>query len=143
MAEAEVWLTSTSEESWSAGEEYGSKGEAIAGAAQEHELQPGDTFYVAQRVDYDPRKAGGFAERLIEQARDAAFDECGDEPTEDWLTDVTDVEEQELEDAIGEAFVKWMKDHGHSPSFFVLGKITKHAVPEPASQPLLPGEAAL
>jgi hypothetical protein len=95
MAEAEVWLTSTSEERWPpGGEEYASRDEAIAHAAEEHDLQPGDTFYVARQVR-------GVWPCFSIQATNAA------------------------------------------PRFFGLEKVTRHEVPEPASQPLLPGEAAL
>lgn len=131
----EVWLTSTDEERWSHGEEYPSREAAIAGVAEELELDPGDIFYVGRKVEVALR-VRGLAQDAIERLGESAMDHVGGELSEGW-PDATEAQEQELQSELERAVVAWVDRHGLRPGFYALDDVSAHVVPEPGE----PGEA--
>lgn len=114
-----VYLVSDSDENFSSGGEFGTREDAIA---EGRALFGGAPFYTGLQAppEYPTIDAAGLLERLAEQA-------CDDnEFAEEWLTNVTEEQERELEQALNQVFEAWMDRHGHRPRWFDVHDIERH-----------------
>lgn len=128
IPEPETWLVSTDDECWPLGDEYRTREAAIAGAAEELELKPGDRFFVGKRVPptLTMRYLG---ERVIEDLGEVACEQCGDDLTEGW-PGATHTQQDELSEELNRVVAAWLKRHDLEPSFFTLDRVSEHRVPE-------------
>ena len=122
------WLVSADEERWSYAEEFNSREEAIAGAADVLGMDAGDTFYVGRIRTPVYEKPD--AEDIIERVRDQMYD--SEEAMEDcsWLEDVDHKQEAELQAAINQVWDAWIKKHGFEPDWFMMCDVTTEHLPE-------------
>ena len=66
-------------------------------------------------------------EWLVENLQEMAYDAIG-EAAEDWLEDVTNEEEEDLQDMVMEAVNKWLEKHKKQPTFFTVTEVETHTV---------------
>jgi hypothetical protein len=101
---------------------------AIEMAALEHGMKPGDVIYIGEMVDYGngeefyPRAC-----RIIEKMGDHAYEDAG-EWAVNWLDNLPDGAERELDGQIKEVIRNWIIKHKLQPKFFTVTKVQKAEV---------------
>ena len=131
---SEVWLVSSDEERWTLGEEFASQAEAVAGAAEELELGPGDRFWAGRKAEVEVRElVRGLGDDALQCLSEQSYEAAG-EASEDWPSPSKE-EEADLQAVLAEAVASWVSRHCLTPSFFRLVDVDEHRVPEPDDTP--------
>lgn len=127
MNDIGAWVVSRSEE----GPSSGNRAEAIASAAGELGLEPGDTFWVGQVASIDAEYVlPGIEFAAIRVAQDLTYEQVGD-VSDGWLDRVSSHEKFQLRLLLQAAWGTWLKDHPHhQPKFFAVEGATNETVPE-------------
>lgn len=107
---------------------YATREIAIEHAPVDQGLSPGETFYtgLAKLVDYAELNPCGSGENLLDQAREAAYDNWG---WEDAFDEVSEEQVDDLEKTMGEAFKGWLKKHNLQPTYYHIEHTQKHVAP--------------
>jgi len=108
---------------------YASEEMAIAAAASELGLEPGDRFWVGGGEIYKPRPYS--ADRILEQLGEDAGEECG-EIAEDWPVFGTPARMEILEQRVHAVVMAWLAEEHDLPEFYNCEKVTEYTVPIPA-----------
>ncbi len=134
------WVISFDDDNWSAASEFesfDSKEELIAfidtsGEKQFYDFyldekgeEPSEAkeigYYIGQVEAYVPHICAG---TVIDNIGEQAYDEtCG--YTDDYLNNVTDEQERDLEDELNTVLAKWLEKHNLQPTFFNVVNIEK------------------
>ena len=93
---------------------YNTVEEATAAAIDAYDLKKGDFFELGEKASYEPSLNMMWP---LDSVREHADEECGI-AAEDWLIDVPRKEEENLEEMLNDAFIKWLKKTDNMPRFF-------------------------
>lgn len=126
------WVTSTTDEAWPwVDQGYPTKEAAIAAAAEEHDLDPGDVFYVGQAHNFTAAELAGSmvdVERMLEASVDYMTQECGD-AGEDGVQCSSD-DETDLQARLEAVVIAWLTERKLIPEAFCIANDESHRVPE-------------
>jgi hypothetical protein len=111
---------------------------ALDAAGDPLNLNPPQTVFVGRRVEADPH-ASGHARTVLREMAWQAHDEVG-APAAKYLNKVGEPEIQELDSAIEEVVLDWLRKHNLLPTYFRMEGISEHPVPLAPGTPN--GEAA-
>jgi hypothetical protein len=105
---------------------------ALDAAGDPLNLNPPQTVFVGRRVEADPH-ASGHGRTVLREMAWQAHDEVG-APAAKYLNKVGDPEIQELDGAIEQVVLDWLRKHNLLPTYFRVEGISEHPVPlAPAS----------
>jgi hypothetical protein len=125
------WCISSNDEHGFHGD-YATREEAIADAANDLGLAPGDAFYLGQASIPTPAAASPCAENIIDNAICEAGDNYG-EAAEDWLAIVGKEETADLQRRLNAAWEEWLRAHGLEAHFWTIDDVETAVVPEKAT----------
>lgn len=111
--------------------DFDTKEKAIAAAAAEYDLGPGDRFQVGRYVQYDPPQI--WACDVLDNVTCNSEDLVG-EAAEDWLSNVPKEDEEKLTERLTKVFHDWLKEFGHEPEFLMVQDTEECTVPGATSQ---------
>lgn len=111
-----IELTETDNEIWHPDEEgFATREEAIEIGTEMAKKDGLKSFRIGRRVDVGIPNLD--TEDIIERLQDQIYDEVG-EVGEDYLDNVTEEHQNELEEKLNEVFYQWSVQHGYAPSCY-------------------------
>jgi len=127
----ESWMASNDDEYWSNYEEYASREEAAKHAHEELDLEPGQTFFTARKVDQpiDDLVTPGLAEHFARSVNEVTCENLESPLGEDWL-DLDADEKKALARLLSTAFKAFIEAHPrHKPEWFLAKDVEEHEAP--------------
>ncbi len=106
------------EEHWNECEYFGTKEEAVEAGRIEAIARGEDQYQVGQIQEFVPRI---YAEYVMEQINEDAYEECGDNVGNYPFTNKVD--QQKLQDLLDEALERWMDKTNNYPTFYKIGNV--------------------
>lgn len=106
------------EECWTECEYFDTKEEAVEAGRVEAIARGEDQYQVGQIQDFIPKI---YAEYVMEQINEDAYEECGDNVGDYPFTNKED--QQKLQEILDEALERWMDKTNNYPTFYKIEKV--------------------
>ena len=110
-----VELTASDDEIWHYDEVYNTREEAIKGGTELAKDEGGECFRIGEMIPYDV--PGIDAELVIERMQETVYEEIG-EAADDYLNNIKEEHENELEEKLTQVFTEWAKKYSYNSTFY-------------------------